>query len=76
MITSYVFLKVGPEGSPDSLSLIRGIEGVKQAHAVMGPIDGIVFVEVQDQNALWDTISAIRAVDGILHTDTRLAWHF
>ena len=76
MTSAYVFMKVGPEASFDLLPAIRGIKGVQQAHAIMGPTDGIAFVEVADLEELSETVMAIRAVDGIDGTDTRFAWPF
>ena len=76
MTSAYIFIKVGPEASFDLLSAIRGIKGVQQAHAIMGPTDGVAFVEVADLEELSETVMAIRAVDGIDSTDTRFAWPF
>jgi len=56
------------------LTALRGIAGVKQAHAVAGPTDCIAFVEAADQEALIAVVSAIRAVEGVASTDTRIAW--
>jgi DNA-binding Lrp family transcriptional regulator len=74
MITAYVFVQFGLGDPVAVLSTIREIPGVKQAHAVMGPIDVIVYVEVADLKTLAETIVAIRAVDGVTGNDTRLAW--
>ena len=60
----------------DALTAVREIEQVKQAHLVLGPTDIIAFVEVADMEALGDAIMAILSVDGVAHTDTRLAWPF
>jgi hypothetical protein len=75
MTAAYVFVQFGMAGDPvGTLSAIREISGVKQAHAVMGPVDVIAFVEVEDVTALAETIMAIRGVDGVSGNDTRLAW--
>jgi DNA-binding Lrp family transcriptional regulator len=52
---------------------IRRIEGVKQAHATIGPTDCIAFIEGPDPDALTASLLAIRAVEGVERTDTRLA---
>jgi hypothetical protein len=74
MTTAYVFVQFGLADPIGTLSAIREIAGVKQAHTVMGPIDIIALVEVADLSALGETTMAIRAVDGVASNDTRLAW--
>lgn len=74
MTTAYVFVQFGSADPIGILSAIREIAGVKHAHAVLGPVDIIAYVEVEDLNALGETIMAIRAVDGVASNDTRLAW--
>ena len=75
MTAAYIFVQFGSAEDPDGiLSAIREIAGVKQAHALLGPLDIIAFVEVEDVEALGDTVMAIRAVDGVTSSDIRLAW--
>ena len=74
MTTAYVFVQFGLADPVATLSAIREIPGVKQAHAVMGPIDIIAFVEVEDLRALAETIMAIRTVEGVASNDTRFVW--
>jgi hypothetical protein len=76
MTNAYVFLQVSPESTFEGLPALREIEGVKQAHAIMGPIDGVAYIEVPDMEALAQTVMAIRAMGGVASTDTRLAWPF
>jgi DNA-binding Lrp family transcriptional regulator len=76
MTSAYVLIKVGPEASFELLPAIREIKGVQQAHAIMGPIDGVAFVEVADLEELSECVMAIREVKGVESTDTRLAWPF
>jgi hypothetical protein len=72
---AYIFVQFGAAEDPDgTLSAIREIAGVKQAHALLGPLDIIAFVEVEDVEALGETVMAIRAVDGVTSSDIRLAW--
>lgn len=72
---AYVFVQFGSAEDHDGiLSAIREIAGVKQAHALLGPVDIIAFVEVEDVEALGETVMAIRAVDGVTSSDIRLAW--
>lgn len=74
MTTSYVFIQISSGDPFDTLSSIQDVEGVKQAHLVLGPTDIIAFVEAADMEALGTTLMAILALDGVAHTDTRLAW--
>jgi 2-keto-3-deoxy-L-rhamnonate aldolase RhmA len=74
MTTAYVFVQIRATKSREALSAIREIAGVKQAHLLMGPTDCIAFIEGADLEALAEALMAIRAVDGVASTDTRLAW--
>lgn len=73
---AYILVQASPGTSFEVLSTVREIKGVKQAHAIMGPTDGIVFVETADLEELAETVMAIRAVNGVASTDTRFAWPF
>jgi hypothetical protein len=76
MATAYVFAEFAGGDFGETMSAIRAMEGVKQAHLMMGPTDIIAFVEAADLDALGEIVVAIRAVDGVGRTDTRLAWPF
>lgn len=76
MISAYIFLQGSAETGFESLSDLRAVEGVKQAHIIMGPNDAVAYVEVPDMDALARTVTAIRSSSGVLSTDTRLAWPF
>ena len=49
---AYILVQASPGTSFEVLSTVREIKGVKQAHAIMGPTDGIVFVETADLEEL------------------------
>jgi len=74
MTSAYVFIKLSSGVTVEILSAIREIDGVTQAHIVLGPVDAIAFVEVKDMEALGVTVMALQAMEGIASTDTRLAW--
>jgi len=76
MTSAYVFLQVSPESGFEGLPALREIEGVRQAHAIMGPTDGVAYIEVSDMEELAKTVLAIRTLEGVASTDTRLAWPF
>jgi DNA-binding Lrp family transcriptional regulator len=73
MITAYVLIQVSVTDPREVVEKIRGIEGVKQAHALAGPTDCIAFIEGPDLDALMASVMAIRAVEGVERTDTRFA---
>jgi hypothetical protein len=63
MFAAYVLIQVSVTDPRELVEKIRGIEGVKQAHAIEGP----------DLDALTASIMAVRVVEGVERTDTRLA---
>jgi DNA-binding Lrp family transcriptional regulator len=55
----------------DVLTAIRAIEGVKTAHATIGPYDIIAFVEFADPASLTSLIvNKIQKIEGISRTLT------
>ena len=78
MLNAYVLVKASSQVSisslTDLLSEVRKIKGVKQAHAIMGPDDGIAYVEAEDYEQLLGTLGELLSVEGIGSTDTRMAW--
>jgi len=78
MLKAYVLTNSNSPASIPSatelLAKVRKIKGVKQAHIVMGPNDGIGYVEVEDLEQLGETINALYEVEGIDKIDTRIAW--
>lgn len=65
MTTAYTFVQLAAGDPAETLSTIRQTPGVKLARALKGPADIVAVVEAPDLEALWDTLMAIRAVDGI-----------
>jgi hypothetical protein len=74
MTSAYVLIQIGSGDPRDAIPAIREIGKVKQAHLVLGPTDVIAYVEADGMEALGETVMEIIAVDGVAHTDTRLAW--
>ncbi len=78
MIKAYILSRCNnPAAIPSAtefLTKVRKVKGVKQAHIVMGPHDGIGYVEVEDLEQLGETISALYEIEGIDKLDTRIAW--
>jgi DNA-binding Lrp family transcriptional regulator len=74
MIAAYVLIQISATDPREVVKKLRGIEGVKQAHVTVGPTDSIAFIEGPDLDALTASLMAIRAVEGVERTDTRLAF--
>jgi hypothetical protein len=55
------------------MATLRAVAGVKQAHLLMGPTDCIAYVETDTLESLGDTVVALRSVNGVVSTDTRIA---
>jgi len=73
MIATYVLVRISATDPSEVVEKLRRIEGVKQAHVTAGPVDCIAFIEGPDLNALTASVLAIRAVEGVERTDSRLA---
>ena len=74
MIAAYVLVRISAIKPSEVVDKLRRIEGVKQAHVTAGPTDCIAFIEGSDLDALTASVLAIRAVEGVERTDTRLAF--
>ena len=51
---------------------LHSITGVKTVHFLAGPTDAIVYIEVMDQMEMMRTVGEMRAVSGVISTDTRI----
>jgi len=74
MIAAYILVRISATNPGEVVEKLRRIEGVKQAHVTAGPTDCIAFIEGTDLDALTASVLAIRAVEGVERTDTRLAF--
>ena len=77
-MSAFVFVQVREiEGWDQMRSLhdaIHRVAGVKTVHSIAGPTDIVVFVNAADQSALGATLGKIRALKGVVSTDTRIVW--
>ena len=73
MIAAYVLVRISATDPGEVVDKLRQVEGVKQTHVTAGPTDCIAFIEGPDLDALTASVLAIRAVEGVERTDTRLA---
>ena len=74
MLAAYILMQVSTSDTMKPVRKVRAIDGVKLAHELLGPTDCIAFIEGSDLKAIGETIAAIRAVEGVERTDTRLAF--
>jgi DNA-binding Lrp family transcriptional regulator len=77
MLHAYVLLKFrrSPEqGLPlqEILKEIRHIQGIKEAHALFGDIDGIAMIEAQNATLLTAIIQHLSGISSVEQTDTRI----
>ena len=71
-IRAYVFI----ECDRDPMQIVRQVqklEGVRQAHALFGPLDAIAYLEVEDLKTLEERVLQIQKIPGVRSTDTRIA---
>jgi DNA-binding Lrp family transcriptional regulator len=73
MFSAYVLVQISAADPREVVEKIRRVAGVKQAHTTAGPTDCFAFIEGSELEALTATVMAIRAVEGVKRTDTRLA---
>jgi DNA-binding Lrp family transcriptional regulator len=70
-LTAYVLINANPGQTGEVATKVKGITGVKSAHAITGPFDVIAYVEAEDLNSLGRTvISKIQAIAGVARTTT------
>lgn len=72
MTAAYILMQLNTPDPREIMESIRAVAGVKQAHLLAGPTDCIAFVEANDQEALAGTIIALRGIQGVTTTDTRI----
>ncbi len=72
-VTAVVLLKLEPGKARRAIRRIGRAAGVREAHVITGPWDGICMAEARDLSALGSlVISKIQRVDGVEDTLTCL----
>ncbi len=72
-VQAVVLLKLEPGKARQAIQRVGRISGVREAHVITGPWDGICMAEARDIKALGDLIiSKIQRVDGVEDTLTCL----
>ena len=73
MTTAYILIQMNATDPRKVMASIRAVTSVKQAHLLVGPTDCIAYVETDTLDSLGDTVVALRSVNGVVSTDTRIA---
>ena len=73
MTAAYILIQMNAKDPRKVMAAIRAVAGVKQAHLLVGPTDCIAYVERDTLDSLGDTVVALRSVNGVVSTDTRIA---
>ena len=70
---AYILIKVKTGKTKDVVAALKRIAGVEQAHSCFGRPDIFVFINVQDERTLSDTvITKVHAIEGVEETDTHI----
>jgi DNA-binding Lrp family transcriptional regulator len=73
VVSAYVLVSVEPGKNREVLEALRGVQGVRQAHACWGQPDIFSFVEVADERTLADTVlTRIQGIAGVRATETHI----
>ncbi len=74
MVSAYVLVEAQPGVRKEDVATVHQsahqVTGVKTVHFVMGPMDAVIYLEVNDLDALVDAVGKIRALKGVARTDT------
>ena len=72
MVRAYLFITAQKAEERQVADTIGEFPTVKAAHVITGDIDVIAFVESPDLSGVWDTVSQVQAVPGVMRTTTSL----
>ncbi len=72
MIGAYVFIECANDPA-DIVQSAAKVDGVKQVHALFGPLEAIAFVEAKDLATLEYIVLQFHKIPGVKNTDTRVA---
>lgn len=71
-IAAYVIIECS-KNPANVVQEVKNIDGVKQAHALFGPIEAVAYVETSSFEMLDKIITDIHSINGVKGTDTRIA---
>ena len=72
MVRAYLFITAKKAEERQVADTIGEFPTVKAAHIITGDIDVIAFIESPDLIGVWDTVSQVQAVPGVMRTTTSL----
>ena len=72
MVHAYLFITAQKAEERQVADTIGEFPTVKAAHVITGDIDVVAFIEAPDLSAVWDTVSRVQAVAGVMRTTTSL----
>ncbi|MBI3974987.1 MAG: Lrp/AsnC family transcriptional regulator [Armatimonadetes bacterium] len=72
-VTAVVLLKLAPGKARAAIKGVARVRGVREAHVLTGPYDGICMASAKDTESLGDlVVSKIQRVNGVVDTLTCL----
>ncbi|MEP6599145.1 MAG: Lrp/AsnC ligand binding domain-containing protein [Actinomycetota bacterium] len=75
MLTAIVMVSVETDKIPEVAAQIADLDGVSEVYSVAGDVDLIAIVRVREFDQIADVIAGrLSKVDGVLHTDTHIAF--
>lgn len=75
MLTAIVMVSVETDRIPEVAAQIADLDGVSEVYSVAGDVDLIAIVRVREFDQIADVIAGrLSKVDGVLHTDTHIAF--
>ena len=75
VITAIVMVSVESDKIPEVAQAIADVEGVSEVYSVAGDVDLIAIVRVREFDQIAEVIAGgISKVDGVLNTDTHIAF--
>lgn len=72
MVHAYLFITAQKAEERQVAETIGEFPTVKAAHVITGDIDVVAFIEAPDLSAVWDTVSRVQSVAGVMRTTTSL----
>ena len=74
LVAAYVLIETQEADPLVVVTALLAMPHVIQAHMLLGPPDCMAYVECATHAALRDTVTQIRALPGVLKTDTRYVY--
>jgi DNA-binding Lrp family transcriptional regulator len=72
MVHAYLFITAQKAEERYVADKIGELLTVRSAHVITGDIDVVAFIEAPDLSSVWDTVSRVQSVPGVIRTTTSL----